>query len=518
MIGRILGFSPTCANTGGMLHRPIAPLRALVLLAVAVGLASLASACGAERATATRSEPDNEADVAYENGIMAHVEGRLEAAERDLRRAVDLNPRFLAAHVQLGRVLLDMERYDDALDSFDEAISIRDRSGDAYAGRAAALLGLGRPEEAAAAAEQAIDRGVIADSYYVLALAFDRSGEPVRAIELLEEVLREDPDRTQARLELARIQMSLGRSADAVSTIERGARRDDSNMALWTAMGQLYYQRESWDRSIEAWQHVSQMDPTQAQPWIRLGESYLQIENTAQATESLNRALQLDPRAVEAYALRGRSELERGFPQRGIADADAALAISEGYYPALLLRADSLRAQGSVDEAIEYYREAIDAAPDGLDAAVALATIYMEREQYADAAGVLEPYVGTTDDTAILELMLNAYLRSGDADRVLENLVALSESRPDDPARLLSLVQIAVASPDQHVLSSAEVVAHAERALELSGGHRLEYRLALIDALALDGQTARAIQLAEEALDDLPNSPDLLERLRALDR
>ena len=78
------------------------------------------------------------------------------------------------------------------------------------------------------------------------------------------------------------------------------------------------------------------------------------------------------------------------------------------------------------------------------------------------------------------------------------------------------MVQIALDAPTQTVLTTAQVVEYAERGVQLTGGYRLEYRLALIDALAADGQRDRALNEAEQALDELPNSPDLEQRIESL--
>ena len=83
---------------------------------------------------------------------------------------------------------------------------------------------------------------------------------------------------------------------------------------------------------------------------------------------------------------------------------------------------------------------------------------------------------------------------------------------------MLELVETALAMPEQSLLTSAEILGYAERALELSGGFRIEYWVATVDALMNDGQNDRALQVVDAALEEVPNNLDLQQRRRRLTR
>ena len=57
-------------------------------------------------------------------GIAYHVAGDLEAAERHLRKAIELNPAHPIAHTELGIVLRKAGRFDEARQSYEAALDI----------------------------------------------------------------------------------------------------------------------------------------------------------------------------------------------------------------------------------------------------------------------------------------------------------------------------------------------------------------------------------------------------------
>src|SRR6185295_17291553 len=97
--------------------------------------------------------------------------GRKEEIIPHFLRALALDPRRADAHNNLGKALLDLERYEEAEASLRRAIALDPRLGPAWFNLATVLFGAGRLEEA----EQAYRRGVElepADRGGLSALAF----------------------------------------------------------------------------------------------------------------------------------------------------------------------------------------------------------------------------------------------------------------------------------------------------------------------------------------------------------
>ncbi len=137
---------------------------------------------------------------------MCATELALSARAKDaLKAAVALAPNDPGVQTQLGVLAAREGRYDDALEAFERALKVQGSNGPTHLVRAKTLLFLGRPSEALAAfleasrwlQEPALDplrpQQTFEAFYNAGALASELS-TPDKAIELLEEARKRDPD------------------------------------------------------------------------------------------------------------------------------------------------------------------------------------------------------------------------------------------------------------------------------------------------------------------------------------
>lgn len=118
--------------------------------------------------------------------------GRLTTALAKLRRAVELDPRLFAAHMNLGSVTLSYRGYEDARAAFTAALELREDDYDALVGLGVALRGLGDPAAALEAYERA-RRAIPArpEAYFNLGLLHqDHLGGGLEALAEAERQLR----------------------------------------------------------------------------------------------------------------------------------------------------------------------------------------------------------------------------------------------------------------------------------------------------------------------------------------
>lgn len=216
--------------------------------------------------------------------------GDLRAASREFSAILKELPAFYPSEAGLGFVHLAGEDYEDAEPRFAVAVSANAQYLPAWVGRAEALVGLGRDDEAIAA---------------------------------LQRVLSLDPSRegVQARLELLRfrtVQSSLssgqrargaGRYDEAVAHFERAlAQSPDSTMIL----GELTRSEIALGRFDQAEQHVRrsiQIEPREADWQALLGDVLEAHGDLRAAAEAYTRANLLEP--DDAFAVRGRELSER---------------------------------------------------------------------------------------------------------------------------------------------------------------------------------------------------------------
>jgi Flp pilus assembly protein TadD len=132
------------------------------------------------------------------------------------------NPR---AHLNLANALSDVDRLEDAMQHYEQALRISPNFAKAHNGLGIALAQAGRIPEAIEHFEQALQiKSSFADAHYNLAHALILAGKVPEAAEHFEEVLRLKPDDAEAHYNLGNSLAALGRLPEAVTHWEQAVR------------------------------------------------------------------------------------------------------------------------------------------------------------------------------------------------------------------------------------------------------------------------------------------------------
>jgi TolB-like protein/Flp pilus assembly protein TadD/predicted Ser/Thr protein kinase len=181
-------------------------------------------------------------DLAEARSALGHVflhEMNGPEGERELRRAVDLNPSFLDAHMFLGTALLDWGRLDQAEESTLAALKLDPLS--TYGAWGAGLVRLARDDYSGAAEhfQRAVDLDGLWVGHYELAWALSALGEHERASAEIERALQKSTGALALEFGLestaAAFQAMSGDSAGARARLEVLNAQTESPFALGLA-------------------------------------------------------------------------------------------------------------------------------------------------------------------------------------------------------------------------------------------------------------------------------------------
>ena len=116
------------------------------------------------------------------------------AAEKALRRFLQLDPDSVNGHFQLGMSLMAQKRYPEAAKTFHHATTLKRDFGPAFFNLGFALAKSGKPHEAIAPFQEAIRQNPeMIDAYILLADLHVQLGEKSQAFQLAELAERLDP-------------------------------------------------------------------------------------------------------------------------------------------------------------------------------------------------------------------------------------------------------------------------------------------------------------------------------------
>ena len=148
-------------------------------------------------------------DQVLQQAVDAHKEGRLDEAEINYRKAIELNPKNASTHYNLGVNLQIRGRSNEAEASYKKAIEIKPNFTEAYNNLANLIKNFGRLDEAEINYKKAIEiKPNFAEAYLNAGRIFKELGQITNAVKYFEQALKINPeDHLGVNLELA----SLGK-------------------------------------------------------------------------------------------------------------------------------------------------------------------------------------------------------------------------------------------------------------------------------------------------------------------
>ena len=154
-------------------------------------------------------------------GMSLRQLGHVRYAMDAYRDALALQPGYPEALSNLGNVLRDLERDDEAIDAFQQAIAGSDRPA-FRVNLGNLLIAMDRPADAAEQYRAAlVSRPEHAPTLYNLGIALQESGAIDEAVEALEQSTTLDPAQAGAWVKLGGALLEAGRSSDALAAYER---------------------------------------------------------------------------------------------------------------------------------------------------------------------------------------------------------------------------------------------------------------------------------------------------------
>jgi tetratricopeptide (TPR) repeat protein len=426
------------------------------------------------------------------------VEGAISA----YKRAIALDPSSGEVVAALADLYVEANRDDEALATAEQALKIDPESheahrilGTVYASKAMASTSNSRTftatqrdnlNKAIQHLEAALDRPISeadAQDRATLAQLYITNGSYDKAIPILAELVKEEPQWQDGATLLVEAYAAAGRADEAIRWLEATV---EDIPQLYPTLGDFYGRQRRWRQAATAYEHALQVVPRSVDLRIRYGSALLNeggAENAGKARDALREALAIrsnderalyllsqaerlsgDPEAAETTARRlvrqnGRSPrayvalaeaLEERQRYQAVADAQAPAvaqfrSLQDAETPLSMLLPHlgfAYQQVGQVDKAIAVFEEARKLAPD--DPAVTSYLIQAEiaGKKYGPAAELAHQARSThPDDVRLARLEAQALRQGGKVDQGLTVLTELMQRHSDNPVVYIAVAQ-----------------------------------------------------------------------------
>lgn len=264
-----------------------------------------------ERMDAAIAEQPEHARFHYVRGNALSYLERNDDARAAFERAIELDETDALPHAALGNLVglrVESTRADKeaAIEHYQRALHLDPELGPAHLSLGVVLLDLGRFQEAIEALENADRLAGNVDTAYTLAQAHARLGNDEAALKHAESALEYEPNASGAdiRLLYARLLMKAGRDDDAAREFEQVAKLvpDSPPLRLEVARGLLELGLP--DAALPHVQWVLEAAPGKAPVLVNYGRVLAGQGKPEQAVEQFDAALAIDPSSQAARVYR----------------------------------------------------------------------------------------------------------------------------------------------------------------------------------------------------------------------
>ncbi len=214
------------------------------------------------------------------------------------------NPKCWMAHLNLGTIMTQRGRNEDAAAYFAEAVRLKPEYAMAQCNLGVALERLGRFEESMARYREALridPQDVSARMNLANLLAV--LGETDKAAQSYREVLRIQPDLTAARINLGALLRKLGKRDQAIEQFTLALQTDPLLVKAWVNLGIVLQERGRLEDAVTAYRRALALGPKVVMARLNLGAALRDLGRREEAARELRKVLQIAPRNTQARGL-----------------------------------------------------------------------------------------------------------------------------------------------------------------------------------------------------------------------
>jgi len=290
---------------------------------------------------------------------LAHADDS-ERALDELEQAATLNPRRPAPQVVLGKALFNIERYEEAEQSFRTALDVVDRWPAAQHGLGLLALSRGEVEPAMAYFREAIvDDPENAELRRDLAEALRHQGSLDEAVEAYKMAIEQNPYDAQAFSGLALAQLALGQPEDAEANSQNAVKLSPQDPLVHERRGHVLRAEGKQQEAKQAFKQSLELDPARPTVHLAIGEMHFAEDEFDLAAQRFERVIGLEPLHAVAYLHLGRLYHRQNEIDDAIAHYRAAVRLDDGLVDAHAGLAAALADAENWGESVRYYNSAV---------------------------------------------------------------------------------------------------------------------------------------------------------------
>jgi protein O-GlcNAc transferase len=297
--------------------------------------------------------------------IILYNQGQLQQALSESSQMLERFPNSIVLYNIVGASNAGLMQFDDAIDSYKQALKIKPDYAEAYNNMGVVLMDKGEPMAAIDSYKKALQfKPNYAEAYYNMGAALQDKGDPVAAIDSYKKAIKFKPSYAVAYNNMGVALKEKGDPAAAIDSYKQALKIKPDYAEAYNNMGVALKEKGNPAAAIDSYKQALKIKPDYAEAYINMGNALKDKGELEAAIDSFKQALKIKPVYVEAYNNMGTALQEKGDPGAAIDSYKQALKIKPDYAEAYNNMGAALQGKGYPDAAIDSYKKALKIKPD----------------------------------------------------------------------------------------------------------------------------------------------------------
>ncbi|NJK66188.1 MAG: tetratricopeptide repeat protein [Microcoleus sp. SU_5_3] len=263
-----------------------------------------------------------------------------------------------------GNTLYNLNRFKEALETYDRAIAIRPDYAEVWQEKAKTLYELKKYRESQSAYDKAIElKPEYLEAWTGRGYALDKLQQPQGAIVSFENALKIQPDYPAAWQGRGDAMLNSQRYEEAIASYEKAVQFQPNLYQAWYNRGQAHQSLKQYEQAVQSYQKALEIKSDNSEAWNNLGNAFLELNKNQEAFESYEKAVRFQPNFYQAWYSKGIALLKMRRHEEAVSAYEKAVKLKPDYYQAWYNLGWSYHELRRYEQAIECYNKALDQNP-----------------------------------------------------------------------------------------------------------------------------------------------------------
>ena len=254
-----------------------------------------------------------------------------------------------------------------------------------------------------------------------------KEGQFDKALNIYEEILKENPEAAAAYMGIGKVHLRKGRLDEAENYFKGALHVTQKTAPVLAMLANVAHRRGDLEKALKLNQEALDVDPKFVRAALGMGKILFQLERYDDAQEMVITALKYNPNLNEADILLSRIMQKLGHSEQAINNLQKLLVRDAESWSAYFLQSKIYLQENKFDASIEAANKSLRFKPDNIRTLICLSQALIGKRQYIKAIDILTSLIKRNPGSWNAKMLLaRAYFMNNDLEDVRRLLTKMT--------------------------------------------------------------------------------------------